>query len=193
MRTATYLIDPHSGLVEGVRQVPSPNFNERPAGTTIDTLVIHGISLPPGQFGGQAVEQLFTNCLDCRAHPAFAELEGVKVSAHLFVRRDGEVVQFVPLTRRAWHAGQSQFDGRENCNDFSIGIELEGCDTVGYEPVQYQRLVALTRAIQQCFPAITPERIVGHCHIAPDRKTDPGPAFAWEYYRRLLAEEATER
>ena len=164
----------------------SDNCNERPAGVPIDLLVIHNISLPPGEFGGDLVRALFTNCLDCSLHPAFADLRCVKVSAHLLIDRAGVITQFVPFSRRAWHAGVSQIDGRDNCNDFSIGIELEGSDHIPYADIQYRQLAAVTRLLQRRYPAIVPARIVGHCDIAPARKTDPGPAFDWPHFRQLL-------
>lgn len=179
-------VDPHSGLLDAARQVSSPNCDERPAGGDIDLLVIHGISLPPAQFGGPYIEDLFTNRLDPAAHPYFADIAHLRVSAHLLIRRDGELVQFVPFHRRAWHAGVSSFCGRERCNDFSIGIELEGADTTPYTPAQYAQLVAVTRALQQAYPAIVTDHIVGHCDIAPGRKTDPGPVFDWAAYRAAL-------
>jgi len=171
------------GRVMPARQVPSPNFGPRPAGCEPDLLVIHNISLPPGQYGGDHIERLFTNCLDWDEHPFFAEIRGTEVSAHLLVRRCGEVVQFVNLRERAWHAGQSCFAGRDNCNDFSIGIELEGTDDEAYTDLQYETLAALTRVLLARYKGITGSRIVGHSDIAPDRKTDPGPAFDWERYR----------
>jgi len=174
------------GWLEPVRRCPSANFNRRPAGCAVDLLVIHNISLPAGQFGGGFVQALFTNRLDCCAHPSFSDLDGLQVSAHLLIERDGGVTQFVSLYERAWHAGVSCFDGRENCNDFSIGIELEGTDTLPYTDVQYSRLTAVTRALQGHFRAIVPARIVGHSDIAPTRKTDPGPAFDWPRYRDAL-------
>lgn len=174
------------------RYCPSPNFGPRPDGCEVELLVIHNISLPPGCFGGEGIERLFTNCLDWEEHPFYAEIRGVEVSAHLLIRRDGELVQFVDFDQRAWHAGPSCFRGRENCNDFSIGIELEGTDEEPYTDAQYRVLAGVTRALQDRYPALGPERIVGHCDIAPGRKTDPGPAFDWHHYRRLLAvEEAT--
>lgn len=174
-------IDLQSGLLQGARQCPSPNYNARPDPADISLLVIHGISLPPDQFGGADIDRFFTNCLDPDRHPYFREICGLQVSSHLLIRRDGEVVQYVPFGERAWHAGESEFDGRTNCNDFSIGIELEGSDHLPYEPIQYQRLQEVTRLLQQAYPAITRERIVGHCHIAPGRKTDPGPVFDWNW------------
>ena len=170
----------------GVSHEPSPNADERPADTTIDLLVIHNISLPPGEFGGGHIRDLFLNRLDPRAHPYFVDIAGLKVSAHLLIRRDGEVIQFVALERRAWHAGQSDFCGRQCCNDFSIGIELEGTDQQPFNDAQYEALVRMTLHIRRIFPLITDDRIVGHADIAPGRKTDPGPAFDWSHYRGLM-------
>lgn len=168
------------------QRVPSPNCDDRPAGTTVDLLVIHNISLPPGQFGGTAIEAFFQNRLAPDAHPYFAEIASLQVSAHLLIRRDGFTQQFVPLNRRAWHAGQSCFQGRERCNDFSIGIELEGTDDLPFSDHQYERLIQLTRLIQTHYPSITRERITGHSDIAPGRKTDPGPCFEWRRYLEQL-------
>lgn len=162
-----------------VTQRPSPNFNQRPSGVVVDTLVIHHISLPAGQFGGDHILRLFANHLDCHAHPDFESLRGLQVSAHVLIRRDGELIQLVNFDARAWHAGVSRFAGRTDCNDFSIGIELEGADDVPFEDAQYAALVAGVRAIQAAYPAITPQRMVGHSDIAPGRKTDPGPYFDW--------------
>jgi N-acetyl-anhydromuramoyl-L-alanine amidase len=175
------------GWLEGVHAVASPNFGERPDDAVIDLLVIHNISLPPGEFGGPWVEDLFMNRLDPGAHAYFATVAGNPVSAHLFIRRDGEAVQFVALGKRAWHAGRSCWQGREECNDYSIGIELEGVDDTPFTAAQYAKLAELTRAIMARYPAITAERVVGHSDVAPGRKTDPGPAFDWERYRGLLA------
>ena len=172
--------------MEGARFVPSPNFDERPAGVGIDVLVIHAISMPPGEFAGSDVEDLFCNRLDFACHPYYQPLAGLTVSSHLFIRRDGELIQFVPLHARAWHAGASAFDGRIRVNDFSIGIELEGSDYVPFEEAQYRTLAEVTRALQMAYPAITVERIVGHCDIAPGRKRDPGPYFNWSRYRAAL-------
>jgi len=177
-----------AGWLPGARRVPSPHQDARPPGATVDLVVVHGISLPPGRFGGPWVERLFLGRLDPEAHPSFRGLAGLRVSAHLFIRRDGELVQFVPLGRRAWHAGRSCHEGREGCNDFSVGIELEGTDELPYEPVQYQVLAAVCRELMRRFPAVTAQRVVGHCHVAPGRKTDPGPAFDWALLRRLLQE-----
>jgi AmpD protein len=180
-----YLIEP-SGWLANANKIPSPNFNQRPDPSEISLLVIHNISLPAGNFGGPYVQQLFTNCLDCSAHPSFADLQGLTVSAHLFIDRLGGITQFVSFNDRAWHAGVSQFDGRENCNDFSIGIELEGSDDCAYSEAQYRELLAVTESLQSYYPAITAARIVGHCDIAPGRKTDPGAAFDWTYYKNAL-------
>lgn len=177
----------HSGRVNAARWCPSPNFGPRPEGAGISLLVIHNISLPPGQFGGDAIEQFFCNQLDPATHPYFQTIAGMKVSSHLLIRRDGTPVQFVSLLDRAWHAGRSSFQGEQECNDFSVGIELEGADDIPYTPAQYQALADLSRLIMGAWPAITPDRITGHSDIAPGRKTDPGPAFDWPRYRRLLA------
>lgn len=165
-----------AGLLEGARFVPSPNCDDRPRDTPVDLLVIHSISLPPGEFGGGAVEALFTNCLDPLGHPFFAEIASMRVSAHLFLRRDGEIIQFVPFHRRAWHAGVSRWAGRERCNDFSIGVELEGSDEQPFTERQYHRLVSAVTALQAAFPLVA---VAGHADIAPGRKTDPGPHFDW--------------
>lgn len=175
----TWRLDPASGWLEGARQVPSPNCDERPVGTEISLLVIHGISLPPNEFGGNEIDRLFTNQLDPAVHPYFREIYQLRVSTHLLIRRNGEVVQYVPFTKRAWHAGESCYHDRACCNDFSIGIELEGTDEIPYEPIQYEMLRSLIKFLRECYPAIRPQDIVGHCHIAPGRKTDPGPAFEW--------------
>jgi AmpD protein len=174
------------GTVRDARQVASPNHDARPSGTTIDLLVVHGISLPPGEYGGPYIEQFFTNALDPAAHPYFATIDSLRVSSHLLVRRNGELVQFVNLQDRAWHAGSSSFAGRERCNDFSIGVELEGADEIAYEDAQYARLADMATALMREFPAITPARIRGHSDIAPGRKTDPGSAFDWIRFRALL-------
>lgn len=175
-----------NGVIRQARQVASPNFNERPDEADISLLVIHNISLPPGEFGGGDVERLFTNTLDTSARTEYVDLKGVKVSAHVFLRRDGELLQFVSLRHRAWHAGVSSFAGREGCNDFSIGIELEGSDYRDFTDVQYEVLAALTLTIMSSYPSITPARITGHSDIAPGRKTDPGPHFDWARFRSAL-------
>lgn len=178
--------DPHTGLLSTAQYIPSPNCDERPAGVAINLLVVHNISLPPRQFGGGYITQLFTNQLDYQADPFFQTLLAVKVSAHLLIRRQGEIIQYVPFTQRAWHAGRSEFQGQSQCNDFSIGIELEGADDIPYTTAQYQQLAAVTHCLMQLYPAINKDRIVGHSDIAPDRKTDPGPAFKWGYFFTLL-------
>ncbi|GIX31149.1 MAG: N-acetyl-anhydromuranmyl-L-alanine amidase [Porticoccaceae bacterium] len=170
------------GWLAGVRRLPSPHRDARPEGEEVSLLVIHGISLPPGEFGTGQVEALFTGRLDPAGHPAFAALAELRVSAHLFVDRQGAVTQFVSCAERAWHAGASCFARRPRCNDFSIGIELEGTDLVPYSDEQYRILVALTRALFAAYPALGLERIVGHRDIAPRRKSDPGLAFDWHRY-----------
>jgi len=179
------------GWLNGARRAPSPNHDARPAGVAIDLVVVHGISLPPGRFGGAHIEQFFTNNLDFAAHPYFHGLREQRVSSHLLVRRDGELVQFVPFTQRAWHAGESSYGRRPRCNDFSIGIELEGTDDIVYTRSQYQQLAAVLTVLQQSYPGIDPARIVGHSDIAPRRKTDPGPAFDWRYLHSLLSSPAS--
>ena len=174
------------GRLAHARQSHSPNFDQRPADADIDLLVIHNISLPPGKFGGNWIDDLFLNRLDARAHPYFASIANIRVSSHLLVRRSGELVQYVPLHYRAWHAGISEFRGRARCNDFSIGIELEGTDDLPFEDAQYETLVDAACQIILAYPAITRDRIVGHSDIAPDRKTDPGPAFDWQVFRLRL-------
>jgi AmpD protein len=183
---ATPAIDPATGFLVGVRYLPSPNCDDRPPGVAIDLLVIHGISLPPGEYGGPYIDQLFTNTLSHGKHPYFATLVDARVSAHVLIRRQGEMTQYVPFNRRAWHAGVSAYKGRERCNDFSIGVELEGTDTDAYTDVQYSRLATLCRLLMKHWPAITPECIVGHSDIAPGRKTDPGPGFDWRRFRAGL-------
>lgn len=184
--TATISIDTRTGLVVSARQVLSPHFDDRPPAVEPDLLVIHGISLPPGDFGGGCIEAFFCGNLRADAHPYFAEIAALRVSSHLLIRRDGSLVQFVPLGSRAWHAGASSFGGRGGCNDFSIGVELEGTDDLPYDARQYATLAALTKALCSAYPAIAPDRIVGHADIAPGRKTDPGPAFDWPRYRNAL-------
>ena len=162
-----------------IKRVPSPNHDERPEGVIPSLLVIHNISLPPGEFGGHAIDALFTNTLAHDAHPYYAALRGVRVSSHFLIARDGALVQFVACGMRAWHAGVSSFEGRERCNDFSIGIELEGDDTSTFEQRQYAALIALTDALTIRYPILS---AAGHSHIAPGRKTDPGPHFDWRFY-----------
>lgn len=173
-------------LLSSARQCPSPNQDSRPEGCGVDLLVIHNISLPPDQYGGPWIEDFFLNRLDPGAHPYFKKIHQQKVSAHLLIRRDGELLQFVPLDRRAWHAGSSSFQNRKRCNDFSVGIELEGSDETNYTEEQYSTLTATTLEIMKRFQAITPEQIAGHSDIAPGRKTDPGPAFDWPRFHALL-------
>jgi AmpD protein len=178
-----------SGRFPGVRWCPSPNFGPRPDGSSISLLVVHNISLPPEQFGGPHIENFFCNCLDTAAHPYFETIAELKVSAHALIRRDGSVIQFVSCLDRAWHAGRSSFQGKEECNDYSIGIELEGADDVPYTDDQYRALARLARLAMTAWPEITPGRIAGHSDIAPGRKTDPGPAFEWSRFRALLSNE----
>jgi len=180
-------VNASAGLMAGARFSPSPHCDARPAGMAIDLLVIHGISLPPGEFGGTWIERLFLGTLPLDAHPYFRQIANPRVSAHLLIRRNGERLQFVPFTQRAWHAGASSFEGRTACNDFSIGVELEGADRVAYTDAQYAELVQVSRALMAAYPGITAARIVGHSDIAPGRKTDPGPAFDWPRLRAQLA------
>jgi AmpD protein len=175
----SYSINTDTGLIEPARQCPSPNCDTRPDGASPELLVVHGISLPPGEFGGPEIELLFTNRLNWDAHPYFAGIRGLEVSAHLLIRRDGDLLQFVPFGQRAWHAGASSFRGRDCCNDYSIGIELEGEDEVPYTGAQYDVLVGVCRAIGSAYPSISGREIAAHSDIAPGRKTDPGPAFDW--------------
>lgn len=183
-------ISPETGILSCATYNPSPNQDERPANTVVDLLVIHCISLPPGVFGGSEVTQFFLNQLDVNQHRYFQTIGHLKVSSHLVIRRDGEVLQFVPFHKRAWHAGESSFQGRQKCNDFSIGIELEGLDTIPFTQRQYAQLIACTQAIRKLYPAITLDNIVGHADIAPGRKTDPGPLFEWQTYRDALSNPA---
>ena len=177
------MIATDDGLLRGIRYIASPNCDARPVGSAIELLVIHNISLPPGEFGGPGIIDLFTSKLDRDAHSYYREIAGLKVSSHFLIRRDGEIIQFVACDQRAWHAGESSWRGRERCNDFSIGIELEGTDDVPFEDVQYERLAELTRALNANYQITG---IVGHSDIAPGRKTDPGPCFDWVRYRSLI-------
>lgn len=179
-------VDPESGQIAEARQVPSPNFDERPAGCQPELIVLHGISLPPGRFGGPWIDHLFTNSLDPGAHPYFEELRDVRVSAHVLVRRDGALVQYVPLNARAWHAGESCFEGRDCCNDYSIGIEFEGTDELAYAPEQYESAAELIRSLRRAIGSLAHAPVVGHSDIAPGRKTDPGPTFDWQRLHALL-------
>ena len=169
------------GWMSAVQRIDSPNFDDRPAGEVVSLVVIHAISLPPSQFGSKDIEHLFTNALDPTAHPYFSAIIHLRVSAHFLIRRDGELIQFVSCHKRAWHAGVSSWSGRERCNDFSIGVELEGCDELPFEDVQYRRLADLIESLRRSYPI---ESIVGHSDVSPGRKTDPGPCFDW---RRLAA------
>jgi AmpD protein len=171
------------GIVRAAAQVPSPNFDDRPEGTAITLLVVHGISLPPGQFGGTGIVELFTNRLDPAGDPYYATVAKVKVSAHFLIRRDGALIQFVPCAKRAWHAGASSWQGRARCNDFSVGVELEGADDVPYGDAQYAMFARLVQALRRRYPIA---KVAGHSDVAPGRKTDPGPAFDWERFRRLI-------
>lgn len=179
-------IDLQTGLFSDVRYLPSPNYDERPENNKIDLLVIHNISLPPGRFGTGAVEKFFCNQLDFTDDPYYSTISHLKVASHLFIDRKGSMTQFVPFTKRAWHAGESSFEGRTRCNDFSIGIELEGTDETTFEEKQYQILSEVIQTLMKTYPLITRDRIVGHSHIAPQRKTDPGPFFDWRYLNGLL-------
>ncbi|MFM7523116.1 MAG: 1,6-anhydro-N-acetylmuramyl-L-alanine amidase AmpD [Betaproteobacteria bacterium] len=174
----------HGGWANNARRAECSNFDARPAGAEISLLVVHNISLPPGEYGGQFIEDFFANRLDCAAHPYFAQLRELRVSSHFLIRRDGELVQFVSALDRAWHAGVSRFNGHERCNDFSVGVELEGTDTDPYCDAQYASLVALTDALLHAYPITD---VCGHQHISPDRKTDPGPSFDWLHFRSALA------
>ncbi|AYC34294.1 1,6-anhydro-N-acetylmuramyl-L-alanine amidase AmpD [Pseudomonas cavernae] len=180
-------LDPHTGWCQGIRHCPSVNCNARPQ-DEVSLLVIHNISLPPGQFGTGKVQEFFQNRLRADEHPYFAGIAALTVSAHFLIERDGGVTQFVSCRERAWHAGVSRFDGRENCNDFSLGIELEGTDDQPFSEAQYAALIDLARQLQQAYPAITVARICGHSDIAPGRKTDPGPCFDWARLRAALTD-----
>lgn len=182
-----------TGRLLSARWCPSPNYGPRPEGSAISLLVVHSISLPPGQFGGRYIEDFFTNCLNPAEHPYFSTIADMRVSAHALIHRDGAVVQFVSLLERAWHAGRSCFQGVEECNDFSIGVELEGADDVPYTPEQYRSLAALTTVVRSAWPAITSDRVTGHCDIAPGRKTDPGPAFDWHHFEASLKTAQSEK
>jgi len=179
-------IDITTGLLQNAEYIPSPNCDVRPTDSPARLLIIHNISLPPNEFGGPYITQLFTNTLEQDKHPFFEEIAHLRVSSHLLIRRDGQIIQYVPFHKRAWHAGISSYHGQTACNDFSMGIELEGADEINYETIQYERLGEITKALLSNYPQMSTERITGHCDVAPDRKTDPGPAFDWEKYRQLL-------
>ena len=186
-------VDAATGLLIGARQVLSPHFDARPAGVKPDLLVVHGISLPPGEFGGPWIDRLFTGTLPHDAHPYFRAISSWRVSAHALIRRDGEIVQYVPFGARAWHAGQSEYNGRTGCNDFSVGVELEGTDETPYMEAQYESLAQLAAALFDAYPSLGPEHIVGHSDIAPERRTDPGPLFNWRRLRMLVQERTALR
>jgi len=179
-------VDLETGLMRGAKQIASPNYDARPVGVEADLIVIHGISLPPGEFGGPWIERLFTNTLPAEIHPYFAEVAPLRVSSHLVVQRDGALTQYVSFADRAWHAGQSNYQGRAACNDFSVGVELEGTDALPYEATQYAALAEVVAARCAAYPRLSADRLVGHSEIAPGRKTDPGPAFDWPRARRLI-------
>ncbi len=185
MKASTPGIDAEGWLSQAHRR-NSPNYNERPPGCEVELLVVHGISLPPGEFGGPAIDALFLNRLDPDGHPSFSAIADLRVSAHLLIRRNGELWQYVSLFKSAWHAGHSVFAGREACNDFSLGVELEGTDLLPYSRAQYQRLAEVIGLCRQHWPILEQNRIVGHSDIAPGRKTDPGPAFDWKHLHALL-------
>jgi AmpD protein len=183
----TVNIDPTTGWLRGVRRVVSPNCDDRPARAALELIVVHGISLPPGEFGNGWIERFFCNTLPADADPYFATICDLEVSAHVLIARDGRLTQFVPFHQRAWHAGRSSYCGRTACNDFSVGIELEGADDVPYMPAQYRALASLIGALRGAYPSLATAEVVGHADIAPGRKTDPGPGFDWAELRRLLA------
>ena len=181
------IVDRESGWVLGVRRVESPNHDERPSDATLSLIVVHGISLPPGEFGNGWIDRLFCNDLPADAHPYFATIQHLAVSSHVLIARDGTLTQYVPFDRRAWHAGKSEYCGRSACNDFSIGIELEGTDDLPYASAQYRVLAQLIAALRRSYPSLRNAEVVGHSDIAPGRKTDPGPKFDWDLLERELA------
>jgi AmpD protein len=180
-------LDKQTGLLQDISYHPSPNYDERPDCDDISGIVIHNISLPPGEFGGGWIDALFLNQLDPKAHPYFEHIYQLRVSAHLLIRRTGEIIQYVPFHHRAWHAGQSKWDGRERCNDFTIGIELEGSDDQYFEITQYEKLADVISTLFDNYPELNKQRLKGHSDISPNRKTDPGPYFDWEKLFSLLA------
>jgi len=179
-------IDSQHRLTDEVKHFDSPFFNDRPDETDISLLVIHCISLPPGEFNTPAIHELFMGTMDSSSHPYYQQIKEIKVSAHVVIFRTGEIIQYIPFNKRAWHAGKSSFQDKENCNDYAIGIELEGTETTPYEPAQYESLIKVTQAIQKHYPTITQDKIVGHSDIAPTRKEDPGPTFNWSHYKKTL-------
>ena len=178
----TFSLDENRQWLQQARRVSSPNCDERPAACEVDAVIIHGISLPPNEYGGPYIDQLFTNALDPDEHPYFDEIKHLRVSSHLLIDRQGKVSQYVPFDRRAWHAGESCLGDRKACNDFSIGIELEGRDDEDYEAIQYEKAAAVVRLLMGHFPGIRKEQVVGHADVAPGRKTDPGEALKWDYF-----------
>jgi len=182
----TVKMNQDTGLLEPVQYHASPYQDARPIGVDIDMIVVHGISLPPREFGTDGVKQFFCGQLPVHAHPYYQDIASMRVSAHLFIRRTGEIMQFVPFSQRAWHAGESFFEGKTHCNDFSIGIELEGTDDIPYEDSQYTQLAQIIRLLRQNYPGISLDRVVGHADIAPGRKTDPGYSFNWNHLRGLI-------
>ncbi len=180
-------INPTDGLIREARFNASPNYDDRPPSMTPELLVVHSISLPPGEYGGAYIRDFFQNRLDVNAHPYFEEIQNLRVSAHALISRNGELTQFVPLHQRAWHAGESEFEGRTRCNDFSIGIELEGTDDTPFRTVQYWKLALLIHAMRETYPSMADCPVVGHSDIAPGRKTDPGTEFEWTRLQRLLS------
>ncbi len=189
-RSSTRFAIDADGFASLARHIESPNFDERPSGTPISLVVIHGISLPPGEFGGDGIVELFTNRLDVDAHPYYASIAHLRVSAHFLIRRDGDLIQFVSCNKRAWHAGASRWEGRDNCNDFSIGIELEGTDDTPYTPQQYRMLARLVKALYRRYKF---RHVAGHSDVAPGRKSDPGPAFDWARLQRLVMPKRSRR
>ncbi len=176
-------LDKDTGIISQAEFIASPNFDARPEATEIDLLVVHGISLPPNEFGGPGIIQCFTNQLNPDEHPYYEEIKHLRVSSHVLIRRDGALIQFVSFNDRAWHAGKSSFEGRTACNNFSIGVELEGADDIAYQEAQYQTLIILTQVLMAAYPKITKQRIVGHSDISPGRKTDPGEHFNWQRFK----------
>jgi len=179
-------VNNQSGLIENGNYIASPNCDDRPNHELPGLVVVHGISLPPNQFGGEGITQLFTNQLNPKEHPYYEAIQGLRVSAHALIRRDGQIIQYVPFHQRAWHAGLSEYEGRERCNDFSIGIELEGTDTTPYTAAQYASLSKLIKGLWSAYPTLKQKQVVGHNDIAPGRKTDPGEYFMWDSLNRLL-------
>jgi AmpD protein len=181
-------VETGTGLLIGVRQVLSPHCDARPPGMLPELIIVHGISLPPNEFGGPWIDRLFTGTLPSDAHPYFRQIEGLRASAHVVIRRDGLLTQYVPFGERAWHAGVSQYRTRSGCNDFSVGVELEGTDDIAYTDAQYAQLVELIAALIEAYPSLSPEHLVGHSDVAPGRKSDPGPYFEWPRLRARLSE-----